>query len=515
MSETTANQTSETEAPESEATQAGALKVVTPDTESNEEKAPSMALPHNLEAEQELLGAILLDNSIFEQIDDSLQEEHFFDPAHGRIFAAIRNLVGRGNLANPITLKSYFTSDKSLASVDIETYLNELAESVLSLADAPQYEREIRQCYLRRKLIKIADELTTKARAANLEADAENLIEEAEQHLYNLAENNAEGGLAPFAGAVSEALSMAEQARKTAGGISGLGTGLKDLDEKLGGLQKSDLIVLAGRPGMGKTALATNMAFHAATTTATGEEPQYVAFFSLEMSSEQLANRILSSRIGIPSDEIRRGKINQERFTDLVRTAGDIENAQLLLDDSPAISVSQIYSRARRMKRTYGLGLIVVDYLQLLSPPLGQKPENRVQEISGISRMLKAVAKELNVPVLAISQLSRAVEQREDKRPNLADLRESGSIEQDADVVLFIYREEYYLAKSEPDRNDPEMATKHDKWQKRMEKVEGKAEILISKQRHGPTGTIEVSFDAQHTQFINYRAENHLPERYE
>lgn len=477
-------------------------------------------LPQNLEAEQELLGALLVDNSITERIDDSLQEDHFFDPAHGRIFAAIRNLAARGNLANPITLKSYFVNDRQFADLDIEAYLAALVDSVLSLADAPQYAQEIRQCYLRRALIKTADELTHKARVADLDTPAETLIEEAESRLYALAESDQDKGeLNPFNMAVNRAMHRAEEASKTSGGISGIGTGLRTLDQLLGGLQASDLVILAGRPGMGKTALATNIAFHAATTTNTGETPQNVAFFSLEMSGEQLANRILASHAKIKSHEILRGKLNKNDFNALARTARDIENAPFYIDDTPAISVSQIYTRARRLKRTKGLGLVVVDYLQLLTAPLGEKQENRLQEISSISRMLKSIAKELQVPVLALSQLSRAVEQREDKRPILADLRESGSIEQDADVVMFVYREEYYLSKSKPERRDSDSDETYNKrferWNRRAEEAEGRAEVIIAKQRHGPTGLISPNFIEDYTQFIDRIEEDNLPERFD
>ena len=500
-----------------------------PPKDSEQASAPVVAIanaedsirmmPHNLEAEQELLGALLLDNNINEKLDDGLREDHFHDPIHGRIFAAIQNLITRGSLANPITLKSYFANDGNFSDLDVEAYLDNLAESVLSIADAPSYDKEIRQCYLRRELIRISDAMTSRARAAEIEIPAEQLIDEAEQRLFNLAENDQnQAGLMPFSHAVSKALSLADKAAKTDGHISGIGTGLQTLDNLLGGLQPSDLIIIAGRPGMGKTALATNIAFHAASTTRTGEVPNHVAFFSLEMSSEQLASRILAGRAGIPSDIIRRGKLNHDQFNNLVTAAGEIENAPIHIDDTPAISVSQVYTRARRMKRTHGLGLIVVDYLQLLTPPLGTRMDGRVQEISSISRMLKSIAKELDIPVIALSQLSRAVEQREDKRPNLSDLRESGSIEQDADVVMFVYREEYYVSKSDPERRDSDTDetynTRYARWEERLKKVEGKAEIIISKQRHGPTGVINPNFIAEHTQFVDNIAEDHLPERF-
>jgi len=482
-----------------------------------QKESPVRTMPHNLEAEQSLLGALITDNSIIEEINDGLREDHFHDPVHGRIFAAIKSLTSRGQLANAVTLKSYFIGDPAFDGMDIETYLVQLSENVIFLSEAPEYAEEIRQCYLRRELIRLSEDVVMKARTASLEMTAETQIEEAEQRLFTLAEQDqSQSGLTAFGHSLTRAIQMADAASKSSGGISGVGTGLKDLNRLLGGLQRSDLIILAGRPGMGKTALATNIAFHAATTTLTGETPQHVAFFSLEMSSEQLANRILSERSGISSENIRRGDLSANQFRDLVQAAGEIETAPIFIDDTPSLSVSQLASRARRLKRTNGLGLIVVDYLQLLTAPLGQRAENRVQEISAISRMLKSIAKELNVPVLALSQLSRAVEQREDKRPNLSDLRESGSIEQDADVVMFVYREEYYLSKSEPDRRDTDsdevFNTRYERWKERLEKAQGRAEVIIAKQRHGPTGVITPNFIAEQTKFVDSIAEDYLPE---
>ena len=478
-----------------------------------------MVMPHNLEAEQGLLGALMTDNSLMEKISDALREDHFYDPVHGRIFAAISRLTSRGQLANPVTLKSYFVGDAGFDQMDIETYLNDLTESVLFLSEAPDYAEEVRQCFLRRSLISVSDGIAHKARTADLDMTAETQIEEAEQQLFTLAESDqTQGGLTPFKEPLIKAIQMAEAARSNAGGMSGIGTGIKRLNEKLGGLQRSDLIILAGRPGMGKTALATNIAFHAATTTNPDETPQHIAFFSLEMSSEQLANRILSEQSGISSEHIRRGDLTPNQFTDLVAASSDIEMAPIFIDDTPALSVSQVASRARRLKRQHNLGLIVVDYLQLLSPPLGQRVDGRVQEISAISRTLKSIAKELDVPVLALSQLSRAVEQREDKRPNLADLRESGSIEQDADVVMFVYREEYYLNKGSPERRAEESEERFqdrcDRYMERLERTRGLAEIIIAKQRHGPVGTVEAGFIPEQTKFTDYIAPDHLPEGY-
>ena len=476
-----------------------------------------MVMPHNLEAEQGLLGALMTDNNLMEKISDALNEDHFYDPVHGRIFSAISRLTSRGQLANPVTLKSYFVGDAAFDQMDIENYLNDLTESVLFLSEAPDYAEEIRQCFLRRSLINVSDGIAYNARTADLDMTAETQIEEAEQQLFTLAESDqTQGGLAPFKESLIKAIQMAEAARSSVGGMSGIGTGINRLNEKLGGLQRSDLIILAGRPGMGKTALATNIAFHAATTNNPDETPQHIAFFSLEMSSEQLANRILSEQSGISSEHIRRGDLTPSQFTDLVAASGEIEMAPIFIDDTPALSISQVASRARRLKRQHNLGLIVVDYLQLLSPPLGQRVDGRVQEISAISRALKSIAKELDVPVLALSQLSRAVEQREDKRPNLSDLRESGSIEQDADVVMFVYREEYYLNKGNPERRAEESEERFqdrcDRYMERLERTRGLAEIIIAKQRHGPVGTVEAGFIPEQTKFTDYTHPDRLPE---
>jgi replicative DNA helicase len=480
---------------------------------------PAPGLPQNIEAEQDLLGALLSDNNIFDNIADNLDEAHFFNPLNGRIFAATRKLYSNGQLANPVTLKSYFIGDANFVEIDIESYLRELIENVTSLSDAKFYAEDIYQCFLRRRLILISDDTISRSRTASMEQNAESLIEETEQQLFELAENDkVTSGLVPLTQALRSAIDRAEAAYKNSGHISGVGTGLTGLNNMLGGLQPSDLIILAGRPGMGKTALATNIAFHAATTNRTDENPQHVAFFSLEMSADQLANRILSSETGIPSDELRLGKVNADQFTNVVKTSDAIENAPFFIDDTPGLSVSQLASRARRLKRTHGLGLIVVDYLQLLSAPMGTRSENRVQEISTISRTLKNIAKELQIPVLALSQLSRAVEQREDKRPNLSDLRESGSIEQDADVVMFVYREEYYLSKSEPEQKADESSehyqTRHSRWLEKSEKAQGKAEVIIAKQRHGSTGVINPNFIGKFTKFVDAIADDHLPERF-
>lgn len=495
----------------------------TPDTNiapfpaSRQSGAQARELPNNLQAEQNFLGALLLDNTISDKSDLPLIAEHFYDPLHARIFETAQRIIGRGQLANPVTLRAYFAEDEGFGEDGPEGYLNDLVDGVVSLSEAGDYALTIYEAHLRRELIRLTDQLSGNAYFPPPEISVEKMIEEAEQHLFNLAEKGqADSGLMAFDKVLAETIRLAEIAANNDGRLSGLPTGLTDLNQKLGGLHRSDLLILAGRPGMGKTALATNIAFHVASTTRTGEEAAPVAFFSLEMAAEQLGTRILAEQAGIDSDRIRRGHFKEDELPRLIQTSDAIQRAPFFIDDSPALSVSQLASRARRMKRQTGLGLVVVDYLQLLQAQLGAKPENRVQEISNISRSLKALAKELDVPVLALSQLSRAVEQRDDKRPNLADLRESGSIEQDADVVMFVYREEYYHSKSEPEQRENESAEKfHERveaWRKRAEDIIGLAEIIIAKQRHGPVGAIKVSFDGARTRFGDAVLPDQLPD---
>lgn len=476
-------------------------------------------MPHNLPAEQNLLGALLLDNDVMEKIDDRLRAEHFYDPLHGRIFATMMRLIDRGQLANPVTLKSFFSSTDDGGDGAIEDYLGELADGVISIAQSPDYAVTIYEAHLRRELIRIGDDVIQDASHPDVDLPATTQIETAEAKLFQLAETGEAGaGLRGFDSVTAAAINQAAIARKSDGGLSGYSTGLTDLNNLMGGMHRSDLIILAGRPAMGKSALATTMAFHTATTTRTGETAAPVAFFSLEMSAEQLGTRILSERAQIDSNAIRQGDLNGEEFDRLVEVSNQLSVSPFFIDDTPSLSVSQVASRARRMKRTTGLGLIVVDYLQLLAPQLGVKSENRVQEISNISRSLKAIAKELDVPVLALSQLSRAVEQREDKRPNLSDLRESGSIEQDADVVLFIYREEYYLSKKEPERDaresEEQFNAKNDAFIARLQAAENKAEVIIAKQRHGPVGSVNIHFEKRFTHFTDLKDDSQLPDHY-
>lgn len=469
--------------------------------------------PHNAEVEAALLGAVLTNDRALERVSDFLQAEHFYEPVHGRIYDAARRLVERGQKASPQTLSHFFEADEALTDVGGGRYLYEMAASVISVINVAEYGRMIHDLYLRRELIGLGEEVVNEAYAHDIDDSAAAQIEKAEQQLYDLATvGETERSVVTLKHAAVAALEEAEQAFKRDGHVVGVTTGLKDLDRRLGGLHGSDLIVLAGRPSMGKTALATNIAFNAAQAEkpTDGDEPagtNHVLFFSLEMSSEQLAARILSQVSGIPSDRVRRGEINADEFQAFAVASQHMSRVSLFIDDTPAITVSAMRTRARRLKRQQGLDMIVVDYLQLLQGTPGRRAENRVQEVSEITRGLKQLAKELEVPVIALSQLSRQVENREDKRPQLADLRESGSIEQDADVVMFIYREQYYLEKGEPilgiEEKGERFEDRHTRWQSRMAEVSNTASVIIAKQRHGPVGTIDLYFEGALTKFGN------------
>jgi replicative DNA helicase len=491
--------------------------------------------PYNTDAEQRLLGALLISNAAHARVSEFLQAEHFGNAVHGRIFAAIGKLIERGQIANPVTLQNLFDQDGALAEIGGAQYLARLAAAAVTIINAEDYGRIIHDLFHRRELIALGEDIVNDAFRQDLDDPAGEQIERAEKRLFDLATiGQIDGGFRPFASALTGAISDADAAYKRDGKTVGVATGFSDLDKKLGGLHRSDLVILAGRPSMGKTALATNIAFNAAKAykpvlTSGGrtvaEDGAVVGFFSLEMSAEQLAARLLAEESGVSSDRIRRGDIKREDFDKLVRVSHRLQMLPLFIDDTPALSVSALRTRARRLMRQQGLGLIIVDYLQLLRPSNQVRViENRVQEVSDITRGLKALAKELDVPVLALSQLSRAVEQREDKRPLLADLRESGTIEQDADVVMFIFRQEYYDSRKEPqrprggdDKIQNEEAEKkyqddYKKWQKSFSEVYGKAEIIIAKQRHGPIGTIILYFEAEKTKFEDYAAPDHLPE---
>src|SRR5271170_6398891 len=481
--------------------------------------------PYNTEAEQALLGALLINNAAHSRVSEFLQPEYFGNAVHARIYAAIGKLIGRGQIANPVTLKNLFDQDGALAEIGGAQYLVHLVSGAVTIINAEDYGRTIHDLYLRRQLIALGEDVVNEAFRHDLDDPATEQIERAEKKLFDLATaGQAEGGFRAFSVPLTNAINMAEAAFKRSGKTVGVATGFVDLDQKLGGLHPSDLVILGGRPSMGKSALATNIAFNAARAykplrTGDGrviaEDGAVVGFFSLEMSAEQLAARILAEESGVSSDRIRRGDVGHEDFDRFVQASQQLAALPLFIDDTPALSVGALRTRARRLMRQQGLGLIVVDYLQLLRPSVQVRSlDNRVQEISDITRGLKALAKELDVPVLALSQLSRAVEQREDKRPMLSDLRESGSIEQDADVVMFIFREEYYLAREptrRPDEAESKYSDRYQEWRERLEKVHGLGEIIVAKQRHGPIGAVKLRFDAETTKFANYMAPDHLP----
>jgi replicative DNA helicase len=482
---------------------------------------PQRTPPVNYDAEKALLGAILANNLVYDRVNEFLRPEHFADSLHGRIYEAIGKLVQRGQIANPVTLKNLFDQDGALAEIGGAQYLVDLAQSVVTVINADDYGRVVHDLYLRRQLVDLGENVVNDAYVFGLEDTAIQQIESTELKLFNLAESGqTEKGPQGFDVVLASALDMAEAAFKRDGHITGVTTGLRDLDRMLGGLQKSDLIILAGRPSMGKTALATNIGFNAAEAArdpATGERHR-VVFFSMEMSSEQLATRIMAEKSGISSDKIRRGEVRAEDFQKIVEAAQAMNEVPFFIDDTPALTIPMLRTRARRLKRQHGLDLIVIDYLQLMRGSNARGSENRVQEISEITRGLKAIAKELDVPVLALSQLSRAVEQRDDKRPQLADLRESGSIEQDADVVMFVYREQYYHERAEPnqraDEADDKFHDRRDRWMKRGEEVHNKADVIVAKQRHGPIGTRQLYFEGMLTRFSDLAEDGSLPEQY-
>ena len=475
--------------------------------------------PHNLEAEQALLGAILVNNEAYDRVSDFLRPEHFFEALHGRIFEVITKLLKAGKVATPITLKTYLP-DLDLGGMTVPQYLVRLATSATTIINALEYGRTIYELALRRNLITIGEDMVNRAFDAPVDESPRLQIEDAERKLYGLAEaGRFEGGFQSFSSALSLAIHMASEAYRRDGGLSGTATGLRDFDQKLGGLQRSDLVILAGRPAMGKTSLATNIAYNIAKAWRGERQPDgvvktvnggIVGFFSLEMSAEQLATRVIAEQSGVPSFKIRRGDITQDEFAKLHEAVAEMQSVPLHIDQSGGISIAQLAARARRLKRQHGLDLLVVDYLQLLAGS-SKKSDNRVQELTEITTGLKALAKELDVPIVALSQLSRQVESRDDKRPQLSDLRESGSIEQDADVVLFVYREEYYLQNKEPKPGTED----HLKWQMEMDRVHGKAEVIIGKQRHGPTGSVQLQFDANVTRFSDLASEDYMPERFE
>ena len=474
--------------------------------------------PHNIEAEQSLLGAILVNNDAFYRVSDFLEPKHFFEPLHQTIYETAGSLIRMGKVATPVTLKTFLPADTDIGGMTIGQYLARLAAEATTIINAQDYGRTVYDLSLRRYLIRIGEDMVNVAFDAPVDFAPRAQIEDAERQLYELAETGRyDGGFQRFSQALTTAVDLAAKAFQRDGKLSGIATGLRDLDNKMGGLQHSDLIIVAGRPGMGKTALATNIAYNIAKAHRAEVQPDgtmksinggIVGFFSCEMSAEQLATRILAEQTSIASSMIRRGGISEADFEKIRDYSIELQSLPLYVDETGGLSISQLTARARRLKRQKGLDMIVIDYIQLLQGS-GKKSDNRVQEVTEITTNLKALAKELNVPIIALSQLSRQVENRDDKRPQLADLRESGSIEQDADVVIFVYREEYYLQNKEPRPGTPEYAN----WQADMDRAHGKAEIIIGKQRHGPTGTVDVQFEGQFTRFSDLAPDSHLPER--
>lgn len=478
------------------------------------------ASPHNIEVEQALLGALLVNNRALEKVTEYLRPEHFYTPIHGRIYEAVCKFVERGQDASPITLRQFFEGEQELAAVGGGQYLADLAAHIVSVVNVEDYGRTIYELHLKRALISLGEDVVNDAYAPDIDNPAGQQIEKAERRLFDLATaGDYQSGPVTFASSLVKVIQQAEQAYQREGSITGVTTGLLDIDRKLGGLQNSDLIIVAARPAMGKSVLAANFAFNAARAYmhSAGKEGAPAAIFSLEMSAEQLSARILADITSVASDKIRRGELKDTDFMKFVEATNEMSRVPLFIDDTPGLTVSAIRTRARRLKRQHGLGLVIIDYLQLITGSSRGGTENRVQEVSEITRGLKILAKELDVPVVALSQLSRAVESRDNKRPMLSDLRESGSIEQDADIVMFIYRDEYYLEKDmpaqRPEENGEKFAARYDEWQKRLENAHNVAEVIIAKQRHGPIGTVKLHFEGEFTRFSNLQ--NYTVESYE
>ena len=496
--------------------------------ESASESA-TQTLPQNIEAEAALLGALMIDNRLVEDVQLKLKSHHFFEPLHGRIYEAVLRMTDANRVANPVTLRPLFEADEAMKEVGGPAYLAQLTGSGAAVIGARDFAAQIYDLALLRALIGVGRDLVEGALDTSEEVAPLVQIERAETELYKVAEEGgAEGKAKSFGDAAKLAIDMAERALNSGGHLSGFTTGLDSLNAKIGGMHKSDLTIVAGRPGMGKSALGTNMAVAAARRFLSDSDEGMdasksagapVVLFSLEMSADQLATRILAEQSGITSENLRTGRITQQEFRELARAAAELQSLPLYIDDTPGLTIAALRTRARRLKRQKGIGMVVVDYLQLLQGTGRNGNENRVQEISEISRGLKQLAKELDVPVIGLSQLSRAVEQREDKRPQLSDLRESGSIEQDADIVLFIYREDYYLKGTEVEMPTPDEASanldkvsKYEQWKQKYDAAAGKAEIIVAKQRHGSTGIVRVRFDGRTTKFSDAVDDAYLPE---
>ncbi|MDD9910964.1 MAG: replicative DNA helicase [Ahrensia sp.] len=480
---------------------------------------PYRTAPHNIEAEQALLGAILVNNDAFYRVSDFLEAEHFFEALHRKIFKISAEMIRSAKRASPVTIKTFLPAEEKVGDITVATYLARLAADATTIINAEDYGRSIYDLATRRSLIGIGEDMVNIAFDAPVDMAPIAQIEDAERRLFELAETGQyDGGFTDFGSALGSAIDMASAAFQRDGHLSGIATGLHALDERMGGLQPSDLVVLAGRPAMGKTSLATNIAFNIAAAYEPEIQPDgtskaanggIVGFFSLEMAAEQLATRIISEQTEVSSSKIRRGEINDAEFEKLVGTSQVLHRIPLYIDQTGGISIAQLAARARRLKRQRGLDVLIIDYIQLMQG--NRRTDNRVQEVTEITTGLKSLAKELNVPIIALSQLSRQVENRDDKRPQLADLRESGSIEQDADVVLFVYREEYYLQNKEPEFG----TTEYETWRAKFDQARGKADVIIAKQRHGPTGTASLAFQAEYTRFTDLIDDAHLPEAFE
>lgn len=471
----------------------------------------------NIEVEQALLGSILINNDAYHKISDQLKPEHFYEGLHKKIYELLSRLIQQGKSADAKIMRAFFPPDAKVGEVTISDYLVRLSFEAITIINVNDYARIIHEMYLRRQLVEVGQNIVNTSYEQDLDLSPIEQVEQAEQALFNLVEhgNSHNNKPIPIVEAMTEAILMAKAAYERKGSLSGISTGITDLDQKMGGLQNSDLIILAGRPGMGKTSLATNIAFNIAHAHHKNDKNKtinggVVGFFSLEMSSEQLATRIISEQAEIASSKIRRGDLNQADFDKLSSCANHLSRLPFYIDQTGGISIAQLAARARRLKRQHGLDVLVIDYIQLMTGMKKKDSQNRVQEITEITTGLKSLAKELNVPIIALSQLSRQVENRDDKRPQLSDLRESGSIEQDADVVLFVYREEYYVQNAEPKEESPDYL----KWKEKLDSVKGKAEIIIAKQRHGPTGSVKLGFQSQYTRFSNYIEDKRLPAHY-
>ncbi|WP_375673286.1 replicative DNA helicase [Bartonella sp. CL25QHWL] len=468
-----------------------------------EEQSSFRQLPHNIEAEKALLGAIIINNNALDSVSDFLKAEHFFEPLHQRLFDIISQIIQSGKVADPITIKPFVENDEKIGDITVYNYVVRLATEAVTIINTKDYGSVIYDLFIRRSLINLGTQVVNRAYDVSVELTTSQQIETVENQLFELAEKGKYGGgFENFNTAIAKALNMASAAKKRSSRLSGIATHIKTLDEKMGGLQASDLIILAGRPAMGKTSLATNIAFNIANACKRHDNSQaneggIVGFFSLEMSSEQLATRIISEQIKVSSSDMRRGNISEEQFAKIIHAMRSLQTIPLYIDQTGGVSLAQLAARARRLKRQHGLDVLIIDYIQLMTSGSKRSLENRVQEITAITTGLKALAKELNIPIIALSQLSRQVENRTDKRPQLSDLRESGSIEQDADIVLFVYREEYYLKNEEPKEGTAE----YSKWQDAMEQAKGKAEVIIAKQRHGPTGIVPLAFQSDFTRF--------------